>query len=89
MESTTNLPNTFEQQIDTAATDRRFVRIEYMTDLHEYIKTDVLVKGRVSKDGVDTLLVATGDEIPVKKIVAINGAISPGYTGYESYSCDC
>lgn len=89
MESTTTVLNTFEQEITAAAAERRFVRLEYMTDLHEFIKADVLVKGRASQDDTHTLLLATGQEVPVKKIVSINGVISPNYPGYDNYSCNC
>ncbi len=89
MDSTTNVLNTFEQEIDAAVSERRFVRLEYMTELHEFIKADVLVKGRESASDTDMLLLATGQEVPVKKIVSINGVISPNYPGYDNYSCDC
>lgn len=63
----------------------KFVRIEYMTDLHEFIKTDALVK----TINADTLELATGDTVRIDRIVRIDGVMSPRYPGYESYSCDC
>ncbi len=66
-------------------TPGKFVRIEYMTDLHEFTKTDALVK----KINADDLELATGDVVPLNRIVRIDGVLSPRYPGYESYSCDC
>ncbi|WP_019989194.1 hypothetical protein [Rudanella lutea] len=63
----------------------KFVRIEYMTDLSEFIKTDALVK----KVNPDTVELGTGETVPIDRIVRIAGAISPKFPGYESYSCDC
>lgn len=63
----------------------KFVRIEYLTDISEFIKTDVLVK----KINADTIELGTGEEVGIDRIVRIDGVISPKFPGYESYSCDC
>jgi len=63
----------------------KFVRIEYLTDISEFIKTDVLVK----KINADTIELGTGEEVPIDRIVRIDGVMSPKFPGYESYSCDC
>jgi hypothetical protein len=63
----------------------KFVRIEYLTDLHEFIKTDALIK----KINADTLELGTGELVPIDRIIQIGGVMSPKFPGYESYSCDC
>ncbi len=63
----------------------KFVRIEYLTDISEFIKTDVLVK----KINADTIELGIGEEVPIDQIIRIDGVISPKFPGYESYSCDC
>jgi len=90
MESTTNILNpSFDQELKAAVAERRFVRIEYLTELHEFIRTDVLLKQIVSRDGAEFLELATGQEVPVRKVVSVNGVLSPNYPGYDNYSCNC
>lgn len=63
----------------------KFVRIEYLTDINEFIKTDALIK----KINADTLELGTGEEIYIDRIVRIDGVLSPNFPGYDNYSCDC
>jgi hypothetical protein len=67
----------------------KFVRIEYLTDLSEFIKADVTIKQLVFQDGTEWLELATGDVIPLDRVVSISGYLSPRYPGYDNYSCDC
>jgi hypothetical protein len=68
---------------------RKYVRIEYLTDLNEFIKTDALVLGVRTHDGVDSLELADGQHVPLDKVISIGGRLSPRYPGYANYSCDC
>ncbi len=63
----------------------KFVRIEYLTDISEFIKIDALVK----KINADTIELGTGEEIYIDRIVRIDGVLSPNFPGYDNYSCDC
>lgn len=67
----------------------KFVRLHYFTDLHEFIKTDALTKAIVSLDGVDHLELATGEQIPLDRVIRVDGHMSPRYPGYDDYSCAC
>ena len=68
---------------------RRYVRIEYLTDLNEFIKTDAMVLGVSTENGFDTLDLADGQRIPLDQVISIAGRLSPRYPGYANYSCDC
>lgn len=72
-----------------AVEPRKFVRLEYLTDLNEFIKTDALVLGVGTQDGTDTLDLADGQHIPLDRVISIAGRLSPLYPGYANYSCDC
>lgn len=72
-----------------AVEPRKFVRLEYLTDLNEFIKTDALVLGVGIQDGTDTLDLADGQHIPLDRVISIAGRLSPLYPGYANYSCDC
>lgn len=67
----------------------KFVRIEYLTDLNEFIKADVTLKQYVRENGTEWLELATGDVVPLDRVVSISGKLSPRYPGYANYSCDC
>ena len=67
----------------------KFVRLEYLTDLNEFIKADVMIKQLVREDGVEQLELATGEIVTLDRVVSVSGNLSPRYPGYGNYSCDC
>lgn len=67
----------------------KFVRLEYLTDLNEFIKADVTIKQLLTENGVESLELATGDVILLDRVVSVSGNLSPRYPGYGNYSCDC
>ena len=67
----------------------KFVRLDYLTELREFIRTDALPKAIVPIDGVEHLTLATGEQIPLDRIIRIDGHLSPLYPGYDDYSCSC
>lgn len=67
----------------------KFVRLEYLTDLSEFIKADVIIKQLLHENGADWLELATGETIPLDRVVSVSGKLSPNYPGYGNYSCDC
>lgn len=72
-----------------AVEPRRYVRIEYLTDLNEFIKTDAMVLNVSSENGFDTLNLADGQHISLDRVISIAGRLSPLYPGYANFSCDC
>ncbi|GAB4005123.1 hypothetical protein GCM10028808_04210 [Spirosoma migulaei] len=67
----------------------KFVRLEYLADISEFIKADVMIKQLVVENGAEWLELATGETIPLDRVVSISGKLSPKYPGYGNYSCDC
>ncbi|MVM39716.1 hypothetical protein GO730_22440 [Spirosoma sp. HMF3257] len=67
----------------------KFVRLEYLTDLSEFIKADVMIKQLMYENGAEWLELATGETIPFDRVVSVSGKLSPKYPGYGNYSCDC
>ncbi|MBO0930679.1 hypothetical protein [Fibrella aquatilis] len=68
---------------------RKYVRLEYLTDLNEFIKADAMVVGINAQNGLETLVLTDGQQIPLDRVVSIDGRLSPLYPGYANYSCDC
>ena len=67
----------------------KFVRLEYLTDLNEFIKADVLIRQLVQRDNSEWLELATGERILLDRVVSVSGNLSPRYPNYGNYSCDC
>jgi hypothetical protein len=67
----------------------KYVRLHYFTELREFIKTDALTKAIIDIDGTDHLELATGEQIPLDRLIRIDGHLSPKYPGYDDYSCAC
>ena len=91
METNLNQPDflTSDMSFRSAIVPGKFVRLEYLTDLNEFIKTDVTIKQLRQQGGADWLDLATGELIPLDRVVSISGNLSPRYPGYGNYSCDC
>lgn len=91
METNLNQPDFFvlDTAFQSAIVPGKFVRIEYLTDLNEFIKTDVTIRQLIREGGSEQLELATGDVIPLNRVVSISGHLSPRYPGYDNYSCDC
>ena len=67
----------------------KFVRLEYLTDLNEFIKADVTIRQFIHRDGAEWLELATGETVHLDRVVSVSGKLSPRYPGYGNYSCDC
>lgn len=89
METNQSEPNTQATAFREAIVPGKFVRIEYLTDLSEFIKTDALLKRHVEQGGVEYLELGNGEQIPLDRVVSLSGKLSPNYPGYANYSCDC
>ncbi|MFD2938184.1 hypothetical protein [Spirosoma flavum] len=91
METKLNNPDFLvdENAFRAAVIPGKFVRLEYLTDLNEFIKADVTIKQAVQRDGAEWLELATGDVVPLDRVVSISGNLSPRFPGYGNYSCDC
>lgn len=77
----------FYEEIKAAVTQRKLVRMEYLTDLHEYIRADALPKRIYTENGTEYLELASGATIRLDKIVSLAGKLSPDYPGYENFAC--
>lgn len=78
-----------ENAFRSAIVPGKFVRLEYLTDLNEFIKVDVTIRQLFHQSGAEVLELATGDFVPLDRVVSVSGNLSPRYPGYGNYSCDC
>ena len=91
METNLNQPtfDTSDSDFRAAIIPGKFVRLEYLTDLNEFIKADVTIKQLTRQNDVESLELATGEVVPLDRVVSVSGKLSPRYPGYGNYSCDC
>lgn len=91
METSLNKPDfvASETLFRAAIVPGKFVRLEYLTDLSEFIKADVTIKQLRREGDTELLELANGEMVPLDQVVSISGNLSPRYPGYGNYSCDC
>ncbi|MCK8495720.1 hypothetical protein M0L20_27895 [Spirosoma sp. RP8] len=91
METSLNKPDfvASETLFRAAIVPGKFVRLEYLTDLSEFIKADVTIKQLRREGDTELLELANGEMVPLDRVVSISGNLSPRYPGYGNYSCDC
>ncbi|UHG91413.1 hypothetical protein [Spirosoma oryzicola] len=91
METSLNKPDfvASETLFRAAIVPGKFVRLEYLTDLSEFIKADVTIKQLCREGDTELLELANGEMVPLDRVVSISGNLSPRYPGYGNYSCDC
>ncbi|WP_266369249.1 hypothetical protein [Tellurirhabdus rosea] len=78
----------FYDHIQATAQQKKFVRFEFLTDLHEYYKRDALIKSVETREDGEYLILAAGDEIRLDRVISVGGVMSPHFPGYEStYAC--
>ncbi|KAA9357065.1 hypothetical protein [Larkinella humicola] len=67
---------------------RKYVKIFYTTDLNELISVTSIMTELKAKPGGDSVMLASGESIPVNRLVNVNGVYAPGHEDYES-CLDC
>lgn len=79
----------FYDHLEAAATIKKYVKLQYFTEIREFITVMAVVKNLYTKDGEEFLVLSTGDEIRLDRIVRIDEVTSPTYAHIDDYTCDC
>ena len=74
---------TLEQLID----EKPFIRIQYYSDIREFLNTTAMPKELIQKDRAEYLRLATGEEIRLDRLVRLGDNPAPGY-GADYFKCD-
>lgn len=78
----------FAQELGTLIRQRKYVGLLYLTPLRELLSTTAILKEIFARDQADYLLLSTGEEIRLDRLVSVNGMQAPGYD-YDDFTCDC
>ena len=72
----------FYDELEAAATLKKYIRIQYLSTLQEMLTIEAVIKDLYIKEGAEYMLLNTGEEIRLDRIVSIDGKYSPG-SGYD------
>lgn len=78
----TTLQESYIDMLRSLIAIRKYVKIFYYTDLNELLSvTSILTELRNGPDG-DSVVLASGEVIPVAKLVNVNAVYAPGQEDY-------
>ncbi len=71
------------------ATEKTYCKIQYFTEIHEFMTINSLVKDIFTKEKEEFMALATGEKIRLDRVVSIGGVFAPQFAHYQDFSCDC
>ncbi|PSR55700.1 hypothetical protein AHMF7605_20415 [Adhaeribacter arboris] len=77
----------FREELLTYAKKRKYVSIQYLTDIREYMSARAIIKEIRADEGAELLLLNTGEEIRLDRIIRVEGKPAPGFEDY--FACAC
>lgn len=80
--------SSFYDILQEAATRRTYSKIQYYTEIREFLTVSAIIKDIYTKNGEEFLLLSTGENIRLDRIVRINDHLAPGQN-VDDYTCDC
>ncbi|GAB3331340.1 hypothetical protein GCM10027299_37060 [Larkinella ripae] len=81
-------PETYIDMLRSLIVLRKYVKLFYFTDLNELLSvTSILTALHSGPDG-DSVVLASGESIPIQRLVNVNGVYAPGHEDYQS-CLDC
>lgn len=81
----------FAPYLTALVAHRQYVKVQYFTELHELITRNALIVKLETASGCPVAVLASGEPIPLSRLVSAGGQFSPGYEDYAPYceTCDC
>ncbi len=71
-----------------AATRKLYSKIQYYTDIREFMTVSAVIKDVYTKNGEEFVTLNTGETIRLDQIVRINENLAPGQN-VDDFTCDC
>ena len=78
---------TFREELLAYVANGKYVSIQYFSDIREYLSTRAVLKEIYFRDNADYLLLSSGIEIRLDRIVRVEGNPAPGFQDY--FACEC
>ena len=78
----------FYDILEALSTRKRYVRIQYKTEIDEFQSEDSIIRDLYIKQGYEYLLLTSGTEIRLDRLIKVDGHFLPG-SGFDELSCEC
>lgn len=79
----------FRSILQDAANRKRYVKLQYFTDIHEFITVMAVVKDLFERNGEEYIRLHTDEEIRLDRIVRMDQQVAPPYGDIYDFTCDC
>ncbi|KOF03693.1 hypothetical protein AWW67_07860 [Roseivirga seohaensis] len=79
----------FETKIHECFIGKQFSKITFFNEYREFYSVDALIKSIGQSEAGETIILSTGVEIPLDKVISINGCYAENYKHIEDFTCDC
>ena len=78
----------FYDQLTDLIVQKKYVRIDFTTDIKEFIKRQTVLKDIVTIEKQEFLMLNTGESVRLDRIKKVDGIIPP-HVKNDYYQCDC
>lgn len=78
----------FYDQLTDLITVKKYVHVEYSSDIGEFLKQNTILKDIVLKEKQEYLVLNSGDEIRLDRLKKVDDIIPP-HVADNYYQCDC
>jgi Rho-binding antiterminator len=79
----------FDELLTGSIQTGKYVKIQYFTELHEFITINSLIKCPQNLPEDSILIVMNEEIVKLANLVSINGIYAPQYAYIEDFTCDC
>jgi Rho-binding antiterminator len=79
----------FEQYLEESIQQKKYVKLQYFTYIHEFITVMTIIKENQKNDHGNSISTSSGEEVPLENVVKIDGIYAPKYAHIDDISCDC
>lgn len=81
--------NTFEQYLEEVIQQKKYIKLQYFTDIQEFITVMTIIIDNQNNDNGNFLSTTSGEEVQLDKVVKIDTIYAPKYAHIDDFSCDC
>lgn len=77
----------FDEVLRALVAQRASVRLQFYTDIHEFITRHATFKALLTRGSEQYLVLTTGEEVRLDRVVRVNDTPAPGYND-DFFKCD-
>ena len=82
------ISNDYRNELEALAAAKKYTGIRYYTAINELLKTTSMIKSIYPRDEVEYLLLNSGEEIRLDRVVEAGGKVNPAFSHFD-FSTDC